>query len=83
MDQKPIIAIYRDGMRYRVEIEGKEVERLKSFAVQLDAMPKDGIHEAPSCMIEQYLPLRRLGSSGSASSSQPSAGEQEESVGPV
>ena len=28
MKQTPDIAIYRDGIQYRVEIEGKEIERL-------------------------------------------------------
>ena len=60
MKKTPDIAIYRDGIRYRVEIEGKEIGRLRSFAAKIDAYPPDGESEAPHCVIEQYLPMRRL-----------------------
>lgn len=56
MSKQPIIAIYQDGMKYSVEIEGKKIERLKSFAVRVEANSRSGVNEMPHCEIEQYLP---------------------------
>lgn len=56
MEQQPIIAIYKDGLRYRVEIDGEEIERLRHFKVELDAHPRKGEREAPYYEIQQYLP---------------------------
>ena len=64
--EKPIIEIYQDGLRYRVLIDGKEIENLKSFSIQIDNS-KNGItvKEPAHYQIEQYLPFKNLGRSGS------------------
>ena len=59
MKETPIIAIYKDGMQYRVEIDGKEIERLKRFELKLDAVVHKGVSEPPTYAIEQYFPISR------------------------
>ena len=61
MERKPIIAIYKEGQRYRVEIEGEEIERLRSFEILVSNEPKlyGGIREWPFYRIEQYLPAEQ------------------------
>lgn len=52
-----MIEIYRgeDG-RFRVEVDGKEIERLKSFSVSVsNARRPSGEYEAPSYCVEQYM----------------------------
>ena len=80
MSKQPIIAIYQDGMKYSVEIDGKKIERLKSFAVRVDANPRSGINEYPYCEIEQYLPypIRKTAKADSGLSGQQAAEQQEE-----
>lgn len=65
---KPIIEIYQDGLRYRVLIDGKEIENLKSFSIQIDNS-RNGItvKEPAHYQIEQYIPFRNAGRSGSGS----------------
>ena len=59
--EEPVIAIYRHPYRpgiYRVEVEGKEIERLRSFEVMVRNDPTQG---TPAYRVEQYLPRGRSG----------------------
>lgn len=55
----PIIEIYRESpMKYRVMVDGKEIENLKSFSVQISNERKCGVIEPPHYTAEIYLPFR-------------------------
>lgn len=57
---KPIIEIYQDGFCYRVVIDGKEIENLKSFSIQIDNdMNGITVKEPAHYQIEQYVPYRK------------------------
>lgn len=56
--EEPVIAIYRHPHRpgiYRVEVEGKEIERMRSFDLHIhnDPTGAGGSHYT----VEQYMPL--------------------------
>lgn len=56
MNEKPIIEIFREkSSKYRVRIDGKEVEHLRSFSVSV-SNARSGVQEAPFYQIEQYFP---------------------------
>ena len=56
MKDTPMIAIYREGATFRVEINGKAIDRMRSFEVKVSNERKIGISEAPFYHVEQYLP---------------------------
>ena len=60
MNKQPIVAIYKDGSHYRVEIDGKKIERLRSFEILVSNEPKVGFREWPFYRIEQYLPTEKI-----------------------
>lgn len=56
-----MIEIYRDERgKFRVWIDGKEIERLKSFSVSVSNARFDGYREGPSYTVEQYMPRERM-----------------------
>ena len=76
---KPVIEIYQDGLRYRVVIDGKEIENLKSFSIQIDNNMKGiTVKEPAHYQIEQYVPFKKAGRSGSGSVYRRSAESREE-----
>ncbi len=57
MKEIPAIAIFKMGSRYRVEIWGKPIERLKSFEVKIsNSLNENSVTEWPAYRVEQYLP---------------------------
>lgn len=57
MNEKPIIEIFREeSLKYRVRINGEEVERLRSFSVSISNARSSGVQEAPFYQIEQFFP---------------------------
>lgn len=54
MQEIPLIAIYRMGTKYRVEINGKAIERLRSFEVKVSN--ELARTNWPTYRIEQFLP---------------------------
>lgn len=57
--KQPVIAIYRNRNGYSVEVNGKEIERLRSFEIRVSNERKTGLVEADFYHAEQYLPLRK------------------------
>lgn len=57
----PIIVVFEMppefGMRYCVLVDGKEIERMRSFEMNVKNFTEPGIQEAPFYRAEQYLPL--------------------------
>ena len=61
MDNKPIVAIYKEANRYRVEINGEEIERLCTFEIQVSNEARlTGLREFPFYRVEQYLPADKV-----------------------
>ena len=61
MDNKPIVAIYKEANRYRVEINGEEIERLRTFEIQVSNEARlTGLREWPFYRVEQYLPADKV-----------------------
>lgn len=58
---EPIIVVFEMppecGVRYRVVVDGKEIERLRSFEMSVKNFNEPGIQETPFYRAEQYLPL--------------------------
>lgn len=54
--EQPVIEIYKDGERFTVKVNGKEIERLRSFEVKVSNERKTGIREAAFYQLEQYFP---------------------------
>lgn len=80
MEETPIIAIYQNGLQYRVEIAGKEIERMRRFKVEVSNAKKQGDWEVPSCEIEQYLPFNLKGPAFAGSAFRLPAEQQEETL---
>ncbi|MGM9574027.1 MAG: hypothetical protein ACI3VJ_06360 [Hominicoprocola sp.] len=56
---EPIIQIYREGLgRYRVLVDGKEIENLKNFSVQISNERSIGVVAPPHYTAEIYLPFK-------------------------
>lgn len=56
---KPIIEIYQEsnaGRQFRVKVNGKEIERLRSFTLAISNEKKNGLVERPFYTAEQYIP---------------------------
>ena len=61
MTGKPIVAIYKEANRYRVEINGEEIERLRTFEIQVSNEARlTGLREWPFYRVEQYLPADKV-----------------------
>lgn len=61
MNEKPIVEIFREeSLKYRVRIDGKEVEHLRSFSVSVSNARSSGVQEAPFYQVEQYFPALPL-----------------------
>lgn len=56
---KPIIEVYEEvkpNHRFIVKMNGKEIERMRSFSMQISNEKKNGFSERPFYTAEQYLP---------------------------
>ena len=57
----PIVVVFEmppefGTMRYCVLVDGKDIERMRSFEINVKNFIEQGIQEAPFYRVEQYLP---------------------------
>lgn len=59
---EPIAMIFemppQEGARYRVIACGKEIERLRSFGIDVSNEPRAGVNEGLFYRVEQYADIR-------------------------